>query len=110
MALLESGEHLAGQIKFFDYGVISVLLEVRVDADWDTLIRLSSRWINEPYIDKRAAALVRERADAVRQALIKPHSEWLSEEYFIVHLHGLTGPGGQPATAADLLETHGGPR
>ncbi len=108
MALLETGELLAGQIKFFDYGVISVLLELKVDGDWESLIRLSSRWINEPDIDRRAAALVRQRAGTVRQALIKPHTEWLSEEYFIVHLHGLTDADGQPASAKDLLENHGG--
>ena len=108
MALLETGELLAGQIKFFDYGVISILLELKVDADWDALIRLSSRWINEPEIDKRAAKLVRQRADAVRPALIKPYPEWLSEEYFIVHVHGLTDADGQPAAAADLLQNHGG--
>ena len=108
MALLESGELLSGQIKFFDYGVISVLLELKVDADWDALINLSSRWINEPDIDKRAAKLVRQRADAVQQALINPHPEWLSEEYFIMHVHGLTDADGQPAAAADLLLSHGG--
>ncbi len=108
MALLETGELLCGQIKFFDYGVISVLLELKVEADWDGLIRLSSRWINEPDIDKRAATLVRQRTDAISKALIKPHPEWLSEEYFIVQIHGLTDADGQPAAAADLLQNHGG--
>ena len=108
MALLETGEHLSGQIKFFDYGVISVLLELKADADWDELIRLASRWINEPDIDKRAATLIRQRVDAVQPALIKPHPEWLSEEYFIVHVHDLTDADGKPSAAADLLQNQGG--
>jgi hypothetical protein len=106
-ALLDAGELLAGQIKFFDYGVISVLLELQVEADWDELIRLSSRWINEPEIDKKAEKLVRQHADAVRPALIKPHAEWLSEEYFIVHLHDFVDADGQPVTATGLLDSCG---
>lgn len=107
-SLLESGEQLAGQIKFFDYGVISILLELQVEKGWEELIGLSSRWINAPEIERRAASLVRTHAEPVQAALIKPHSEWLSEEYYIVQIREVLDGNGQSATAAELLASCGG--
>ena len=43
--VLESGERLEGQIKYYDYGVVSVVLELPFSGDWDTLVRLGSRWV-----------------------------------------------------------------
>src|SRR5207253_1025957 len=39
--VLESGERLQGQIKYYDYGVLSVVLELPFSGDWDAMIRLS---------------------------------------------------------------------
>src|SRR5258708_36125442 len=41
--ILESGESLEGEIKFYDYGVVSVIYQVPVARDWDSLVQLSSR-------------------------------------------------------------------
>ncbi len=38
---LSSGETLTPQLKYYDYGVISVLLEFSFAADWDELVRLA---------------------------------------------------------------------
>ena len=38
--VLESGERLQGQIKYYDYGVLSVVLELPFSGDWDTLVQL----------------------------------------------------------------------
>src|SRR5260370_22995849 len=48
---LESGELFQNRIKYFDYGVISVELELHFDTDWDELVRFSSRWINAPQFE-----------------------------------------------------------
>ena len=45
--VLESGERLQGQIKYYDYGVVSVVFELPFSGDWDTLVRLGSRWVWE---------------------------------------------------------------
>ena len=37
--VLESGERLMGQIKYYDYGVLSVIFELPFSGDWDTLVR-----------------------------------------------------------------------
>jgi hypothetical protein len=66
---IETGEQFRARIKYFDYGVISVELERPFEADWDELVRLSSRWIAAPEIEKCTAALVRARLDLIRPAL-----------------------------------------
>ena len=43
--VLESGERLDGHIKYYDYGVLSVVLELPFAGDWDRLVRLASRWV-----------------------------------------------------------------
>ena len=43
--VLESGERLDAQIKYYDYGVLSVVFELPFSGDWDTLVRLASRWV-----------------------------------------------------------------
>src|SRR5437868_5829674 len=45
--VLESGERLQGQIKYYDYGVVSVVFELPLSGDWDTLVRLAGRWVWE---------------------------------------------------------------
>src|SRR5713101_5276567 len=42
---LSTGECFEGQLKYFDYGVVSLELELRFDAGWDELIKLSNRWM-----------------------------------------------------------------
>src|ERR1039458_2725630 len=36
--ILESGERLDVQIKYYDYGVLSVVFELPFSGDWDTLV------------------------------------------------------------------------
>jgi hypothetical protein len=38
-----TGEQFPSRIKYFDYGVVSVELELAFEADWEELVRLSSR-------------------------------------------------------------------
>ena len=54
----ETGE-LQIRVKYFDYGVISIELELRFTADWDELVALSSRWISAPEIETRTSELIR---------------------------------------------------
>src|SRR5258708_34910008 len=45
--ILESGERLDVQIKYYDYGVLSVVFELPFSGDWETLLRLASRWVSD---------------------------------------------------------------
>src|SRR6201997_4164202 len=81
--VLDSGERLDGQIKYYDYGVLSVVFELPFSGDWDTLVRLSGRWVWDTDFTSLAAKIVKKKLERARPALIKPYEDWLHEDYFI---------------------------
>jgi len=106
--VIESGEEFAVRIKYFEYGVISVELEMEFEADWEELIRLSSRWISAPQLEKRASELLRLRLERAKPGMTMPYSEPLSEDYYIIHLREALDEAGLPLTAPEMLATRGG--
>jgi hypothetical protein len=101
---LESGERLEGQIKYYDYGVVSVVFELHFAGDWDTLVGLGSRWVWDVDFAEHASRIARQKLERAAPALVKPYTaEWLTEDYFIFHVREV---GGSPS-AADLIASHG---
>ncbi len=105
--VIESGEQFAVRIRYFDYGVVSVELELEFEADWDELVRLSNRWISAPEIEKRTSGLLRARLERAAPALTQPYAAWLSEDYYIIHMREALDDAGQPMTTPRLLAEHG---
>ncbi len=101
------GEQFETRLKYFDYGVISVELELPFEAAWDDLVRLSSRFIAMPEIEKRALELVRARLTLIAPALIQAYPAWLSEDYYIINVRESLDEQGKPVAAAALLVEHG---
>jgi len=100
-------EWSAGRVAYYDYGVVSLLLELPVQGTWDDAISLAVRWMNAPDLEQRAADAVRWHVEQVAAALVNPYQERLSEDYFIFHLHAIQDEAGATVTATQLLETHG---
>ena len=97
--ILESGERLAGEIKYYDYGVVSLEFELPFSGDWDTLIQLSCRWTSDTNFEKLASRVARQKLERAAPALVKPYKgEWLQEDYFIFHVREIEG-----APSADEL-------
>jgi hypothetical protein len=98
--VLESGERLSGEMKYYDYGVVSVVFELPFSGDWEKLIELSCRWTSDTNFEKLAGRLVRQRLERAAPALIKPYKDqnWLQEDYFIFHVREIDG-----APSADEL-------
>jgi hypothetical protein len=88
---LSSGERLLPQIKYYDYGVVSVVLQFEFECDWDGLIRLASRWVPSPELEQQAQQIVRSRLDKIAPAIVRPYKEWLDEDYYIFHLTQVAG-------------------
>jgi hypothetical protein len=111
--ILESGERLEGQIKYYDYGVVSLVFELPFSGDWDTLIRLSSRWTSDTNFEALATRIVRQKLEHAAPALVKPYAtqgngEWLQEDYFIFLVKELKlGEIAGAPSANDLLASHG---
>jgi hypothetical protein len=102
--ILESGERLEGQVKYYDYGVLSVIFELPFSGDWDTLVRLGSRWVWDVDFEKYASRIVREKLERAAPALVKRYADWLSEDYFIFHVRDIAGS----PSAQDLCASQGG--
>jgi hypothetical protein len=102
--VLSSGSRFLGELNYYEYGVVSLKLELPFELDWPQLVDLSSRWIAAPELEAQAASTVRHCLKRVQAALVKPREEWLSEDYYIIHLK--SGPA--PAiTAAEIIDQHG---
>jgi hypothetical protein len=89
--VLDSGERLAGEMKYYDYGVVSLEFELPFSGGWDTLIELSCRWTSDTNFEKLASRIVRQRLERAAPALVKPYTEWLQEDYFIFHVREIDG-------------------
>jgi hypothetical protein len=99
--ILQSGERLSGEIKYYDYGVVSVVFELPFAGDWENLIQLSARWTSDTNFEKLASRIVRQKLERAAPALIKPYKDedWLQEDYFIFHVREIDGS----PSADDLL-------
>jgi hypothetical protein len=100
---LSGGESLTPQLKYYDYGVISVLLEFSFTADWDELIRLASRWVPNTELERQAQQIIRSRLDKIAPAIVRPYKDWLSEDYYIFLLSDVP----RNPRGLDLLAQHG---
>ena len=104
-SILESGERLAGEIKYYDYGVVSLEFSLPFSGGWDTLVELSCRWTSDTNFEKLALRIVRQKLERAAPALIKPYAtqeggaDFLQEDYFIFHVREIDGA----PTADDLL-------
>ena len=101
--VLPGGESLIPQIKYYDYGVISVLFELQFEADWEGLIQLAARWVPNPELERQAQQIIRGRLDRIAPALGRLYRDWLSEDYYVFTLSGVPG---QPL-GSELLAQHG---
>jgi len=102
--ILESGERLDVQIKYYDYGVLSVVFELPFAGDWDTLVRLASRWVWDTDFTSFAQKIVKQKIERARPALVKLYDSWLHEDYFVFHVRDIAGN----PSAAELLAAQGG--
>ena len=90
------------RIKYFDYGVVCVELELPFTANWEELTRLSSRLTSTPEIEARTLALAQAQLSRAKAALIQPYDAWLSEDYYVIHITD-----GDSLSAAAMLTDHG---
>jgi len=67
------GEPMRGHVAYYEYGVVSLKLELPFEGDWQDIIRLSARWMNAPELEQKAAEAIRghiERAAPLWSILI----------------------------------------
>jgi hypothetical protein len=74
----------SGQIKYYDYGVVSYEVDQNFSCDWKALIAETSRRVLDPAAERNALAVIRPHVDRVKAAIVKPYDDWLSEDYHFV--------------------------
>lgn len=104
---LATGERAEARMRYFDYGVVSLEIELQFASDWQELIALSNRWIEAGEVESRGLKMVRDRVTQLPAVLRKPYPEWVDEAYYIIHLHEVRDSSGKLLTGTELITRHG---
>lgn len=91
------------RVKFYDYGVISLMLTRAFAGEWSELLDLGQSLIENEPLEIRATDACRRIVASVRPALTGVRDVYLSEDYLVFAVTSLT-----PAlSAVDLVAAHG---
>jgi hypothetical protein len=101
--VLSSGEQVQPRVKYYDYGVVSVLIQLPFEGDWQSLTNLAASWVPSAELERRAEEVVRGRVQKIAPAMVRPYDQWLGEDYYVFLLNEVEG---QPL-GSDLLREHG---
>jgi hypothetical protein len=81
-----TGESASVKLRYFDYGVVSIEIELQFETDWPGLIALSNRWIEAGEAEQRGLQSARDSMARLETARRKPYADWLDEAYYVIHL------------------------
>jgi hypothetical protein len=95
------------RIRYFDYGVASVELQMSFKASWDELVLLAHRWIMSPELETCANDLLKESLKRTGSALRNSYPNWISEDYYIVQVDPISSADGSPVSSESLLRDRG---
>jgi hypothetical protein len=102
---LSSGERFKVRVKYFQYGVISLELQLAFSSlTWDRLVSQAHSLVEQVEIESAATAIVRERVQQAGAALVKPYPKWLTEEYLVIQISGTKD---RALSSAELLTQYG---
>lgn len=103
---LPSGERVVCSIKYYEYAIVEVQLEVVFEGSRDELLQQASRWMDAADVEPEARAVVARKFQKIGSAVIKPRTDWLQENYLVFALHEIRDDAGKPLTADELLTGH----
>lgn len=92
------------RIKFFEYGVVGVLLSRPFAGSWAELVSLGQSLIESEPLEDRASAICRNVVEQARDALRGVRPTFLSEDYLVFAVTQLE----TAMPAEQLVERHGG--
>lgn len=104
---LRSGEAVVCSIKYYEYAIVAVQLEVPFEGNWETLMTQTARWMDAPDIEPESRAVVTRHLQRVSTAIVKPREEWFQENYLVVDLRQIEDEKGTICTADRILSTYG---
>jgi hypothetical protein len=105
--VLEGDARLKARVNYYQYGVVSIALELPFECEWKDLVVLASRWIGSAELERKAGEVLQKHVDRVQGALIQPYSRRLSEDYGFIHLQQLDREDTGHVAAAEIIANHG---
>jgi hypothetical protein len=104
---LRRGDRASGRVAYFDYGVMSLNLEIPFSGDWDKVTSWVSCWMNTEELERRSRELAGTLIAKAKPALVNEYSEVLTEDYYAIALRPLSGESRRPFTADELIGSFG---
>jgi hypothetical protein len=92
------------RVKFYDYGVVSLMLTRPFAGSWAELVALGQSLIENDPLEDRATEACRLIVARARQAIRGVRETYLSEDYLVFAVTELA----EPLAAEDLVTRHGG--
>src|SRR5215469_10730795 len=77
--MLASGEKVTCWVKYYEYAIVEVQLEVPFEGTWESLREQTSRWMGAPDIEPESRAVMMRHLEKASAAIIKPRHEWFQE-------------------------------
>ena len=96
-------EQFRVRVKFYDYGVVSLMLTRPFDGSWADLVELSQSLIENESLEGKALEVCERIVTQVAAALRAARSSFLSEDYFVFTIH----PASDLRSAEDLVAANG---
>lgn len=101
------GLTVSPRVRYFEYGVASVELQLRFSGTWEELVSFANRWISSSELEGRAHTLLRERIALVMPALRRPYESWISEDYYVVQIDPIAWGPNEVCSAEELIRERG---
>ena len=105
--VLASGEKVTCWVKYYEYAIVEVQLEVPFEGTWEGLREQTSRWLGAPDIEPESRAVMTRHLQKTSAAIIKPRREWFQESYLVVDLQQVKDEEGCTLTADRILSSYG---
>ncbi len=93
-------DSMPARLRYFEYGVVCVEMEVPFACDWPALVELASKWIGADAPQEAAERIVARQLERIGAAIHKPATQRLTEDYTVIELH-------KASEASALLAVHG---
>lgn len=98
---LSDGKVFETKIKYYDYGVVSVVFRTHLCGNWRDIINLASTWMGGSEFERNASRIAHQKLERAAPSIVKAYPEWLLEDYFLYHLCDVPG---SPSAAALIEE------
>lgn len=104
---LRSGEKVTCSVKYYEYAIVEVQLEVPFEGSWDALMTATSRWMDAPDVEPECRTVVTKHLAKTSTAIIKAREEWFQEDYLVVDLHQMRDEEDAIVTAEQMITSYG---